>query len=331
MTASICRGHTVSTRADLGMRGKYWPQRTAIVSPLQCAIRTFTLLLGVSSALALRSGGAAGVIAASSLRHAGHRSARQLPSSSHRCGGSHPTVSRPYSSSVRLAMRNRNGKTVAKQHLPSKVCVVCQRPFTWRKKWERNWDEVTTCSKSCNAKRKAQARQSLDDGADSDATDATGSTGALSDSATLDKKARRRQHKEDVKAQKRERRLKRTGNASSDVGRKACDLCHKRVDLLVRCTVDETQQYRMVCGRCWPDVSGGVPDGVRATHPHYRYGGLWKNRHANLRKRVGSGNGGGDGRGGEAATTSGSGSALLEEIESSLRTQDGERGAGGEL
>jgi len=33
--------------------------------------------------------------------------------------------------------------------------VVCERPFTWRKKWDRCWDEVTTCSKSCSAKRRA--------------------------------------------------------------------------------------------------------------------------------------------------------------------------------
>mmetsp|Transcript_19629 Transcript_19629/g.24206 ORF Transcript_19629/g.24206 Transcript_19629/m.24206 type:complete len:132 (+) Transcript_19629:177-572(+) len=41
-----------------------------------------------------------------------------------------------------------------KSNLPSKVCVVCNRPFTWRKKWERCWDEVSCCSKSCNAKRR---------------------------------------------------------------------------------------------------------------------------------------------------------------------------------
>ena len=44
---------------------------------------------------------------------------------------------------------------VKKEHLPSKVCVVCDRPFTWRKKWESCWDEVSCCSKSCNAKRRA--------------------------------------------------------------------------------------------------------------------------------------------------------------------------------
>lgn len=45
---------------------------------------------------------------------------------------------------------------VKKENLPSKLCLVCNRPFTWRKKWERCWEEVTTCSKSCNAKRKAR-------------------------------------------------------------------------------------------------------------------------------------------------------------------------------
>ena len=46
---------------------------------------------------------------------------------------------------------------IKKENLPSKMCVSCERPFTWRKKWERCWDEVTTCSKSCNAKRRALA------------------------------------------------------------------------------------------------------------------------------------------------------------------------------
>ncbi|MCP9764376.1 DUF2256 domain-containing protein [Lacihabitans soyangensis] len=36
-----------------------------------------------------------------------------------------------------------------KQHLPSKVCVVCGRPFDWRKKWEKVWDEVKYCSEKC--------------------------------------------------------------------------------------------------------------------------------------------------------------------------------------
>jgi hypothetical protein len=40
-------------------------------------------------------------------------------------------------------------KGVKKQNLPSKTCVTCGRPFTWRKKWERVWDEVKFCSDRC--------------------------------------------------------------------------------------------------------------------------------------------------------------------------------------
>ncbi|WP_297807883.1 DUF2256 domain-containing protein [uncultured Methylophaga sp.] len=37
----------------------------------------------------------------------------------------------------------------AKSHLPSKICVVCQRPFNWRKKWARDWPQVKYCSQRC--------------------------------------------------------------------------------------------------------------------------------------------------------------------------------------
>jgi hypothetical protein len=33
--------------------------------------------------------------------------------------------------------------------LPTKPCVVCGRPITWRKKWERDWDSVRYCSDRC--------------------------------------------------------------------------------------------------------------------------------------------------------------------------------------
>ena len=46
-----------------------------------------------------------------------------------------------------------------KSNLPEKICVVCGRPFAWRKKWERCWDEVTCCSKSCNALRRSASKE----------------------------------------------------------------------------------------------------------------------------------------------------------------------------
>lgn len=42
---------------------------------------------------------------------------------------------------------------VKKQHLPEKICVACNRPFSWRKKWEKNWDQVKYCSKKCKQKK----------------------------------------------------------------------------------------------------------------------------------------------------------------------------------
>lgn len=48
---------------------------------------------------------------------------------------------------------------VAKQHLPSKICATCQRPFTWRKVWEKCWDEVQTCSDRCKSERKRKKQE----------------------------------------------------------------------------------------------------------------------------------------------------------------------------
>lgn len=36
-----------------------------------------------------------------------------------------------------------------KADLPSKVCAHCALPFSWRKKWERDWDNVKYCSERC--------------------------------------------------------------------------------------------------------------------------------------------------------------------------------------
>lgn len=46
-------------------------------------------------------------------------------------------------------MRSNSGKTVAKSELPQKVCAACGRPFSWRKKWARDWESVRYCSDRC--------------------------------------------------------------------------------------------------------------------------------------------------------------------------------------
>jgi len=42
-------------------------------------------------------------------------------------------------------------------NLPTKTCPVCQRDFTWRKKWERDWENVKYCSKGCAKKGDVEA------------------------------------------------------------------------------------------------------------------------------------------------------------------------------
>ncbi|MFO7746480.1 MAG: DUF2256 domain-containing protein [Orrella sp.] len=45
---------------------------------------------------------------------------------------------------------------VKKTNLPEKNCVHCSRPFTWRKKWEKVWDEVKYCSDRCRRTHRAK-------------------------------------------------------------------------------------------------------------------------------------------------------------------------------
>ena len=264
----------------------------------------------------------------------------------------------PPTLTMTAAFRNPN-------NLPTKVCVVCNRPFTWRKKWESSWDEITTCSKRCNSERKksnriargAEKAGSLSDDEAAPAhtgilLDATapaieskappaapsqltvtdkvsvlaselgldisslpvvqavaacneklglpcegtvaeqldellaqlsvGSVGSLGSEATtaddgdeVDPKSARKAAKKALKAQRRARR-----EGQDTGGQKGCDLCSKGVDLLIRCQIDSTSEWKMVCGRCWktPEVAGGVADGD-GQNSHYRYGGLWKNLH----------------------------------------------------
>lgn len=87
----------------------------------------------------------------------------------------HRPVSLPFHTSTSQLLMGRNNrggsandttakkKTVKKENLPTKICVVCNRPFNWRKKWERCWDEVTCCSKSCNAKRRNGKREVVEE------------------------------------------------------------------------------------------------------------------------------------------------------------------------
>jgi hypothetical protein len=40
---------------------------------------------------------------------------------------------------------------VKKSDLPVKTCATCGKPFTWRKKWGKVWDQVKYCSDRCRS------------------------------------------------------------------------------------------------------------------------------------------------------------------------------------
>jgi hypothetical protein len=44
-----------------------------------------------------------------------------------------------------------------KSYLPERRCAACGRPFSWRKKWARNWEQVRYCSARCRGARKPSA------------------------------------------------------------------------------------------------------------------------------------------------------------------------------
>lgn len=42
-----------------------------------------------------------------------------------------------------------------KAALPSKPCLACGRPMSWRRAWAKNWAEVRYCSSACRARKPA--------------------------------------------------------------------------------------------------------------------------------------------------------------------------------
>jgi hypothetical protein len=44
-------------------------------------------------------------------------------------------------------------KMVKKADLPAKICSACEKPFAWRKKWAKDWENVRFCSDRCRRAR----------------------------------------------------------------------------------------------------------------------------------------------------------------------------------
>ncbi|MBC8271113.1 MAG: DUF2256 domain-containing protein [Gammaproteobacteria bacterium] len=54
-----------------------------------------------------------------------------------------------------------------KPHLPTKICVSCNRPFAWRKKWAKDWQNVKYCSKQCRGRPSPRSHSAPNNGSTS--------------------------------------------------------------------------------------------------------------------------------------------------------------------
>ena len=47
-------------------------------------------------------------------------------------------------------------------HPESKPCIVCGRSITWRKKWERDWENIRYCSDKCRGEKLGELDRALE-------------------------------------------------------------------------------------------------------------------------------------------------------------------------
>lgn len=60
-------------------------------------------------------------------------------------------------------MARRSGSTPARNATPaSKICLACGRTIEWRKKWERDWEQVKYCSTACRRSGVSETDRALE-------------------------------------------------------------------------------------------------------------------------------------------------------------------------
>lgn len=55
-------------------------------------------------------------------------------------------------------------RTRRKADLPVRICATCGRPFAWRRKWAKVWEEVRHCSERCRRNRVKPAATAFERG-----------------------------------------------------------------------------------------------------------------------------------------------------------------------
>ncbi|NQZ00441.1 MAG: DUF2256 and DUF3253 domain-containing protein [Bdellovibrionales bacterium] len=54
------------------------------------------------------------------------------------------------------------GKNLIKLDPDEKVCQTCYLPFSYRKKWEKNWSEVKYCSDKCRRHKNQSLKEAIE-------------------------------------------------------------------------------------------------------------------------------------------------------------------------
>lgn len=62
-----------------------------------------------------------------------------------------------------MAHRQQDDTPAGDAH-PSKSCAICGRTITWRKKWQRDWDQVKVCSEACRRRGLTPTDQAVEEG-----------------------------------------------------------------------------------------------------------------------------------------------------------------------
>jgi len=85
-----------------------------------------------------------------------------VPSIRQLCGATDAARSNhlPTGTHTRIA-RRRGTEPIPVPALPTKPCTLCGRIITWRKKWERDWDQVKFCSDACRRASKSNDQHTV--------------------------------------------------------------------------------------------------------------------------------------------------------------------------
>ena len=59
-------------------------------------------------------------------------------------------------------MPDRKSKPERTTPHPDKTCKTCGRAFSWRKKWERDWDVIAFCSDACRSRKPGEQDAELE-------------------------------------------------------------------------------------------------------------------------------------------------------------------------